>query len=153
QVADLVEEQGALIRALEAAGFLLRGARERAALVTEQLALDEVLGNRRAVELDERLPRAPRQAMNRLRHQILARAVLAGEEPLGLRRRHAPAVGQQLLNRRALAEDAQVARRVSGGSLAQRRELGRLREHREQLLGIDRLLDEVERAALERRHG
>src|SRR5204862_1385433 len=108
-----------LIRALEAAGLLLRGAGERAALVTEQLALDEVLGNRRAVELDERFPRAPRQAMDRLGHQVLARAVLAGDEHLGLRRRHAPHVGEQLLNRRALAQDAEISRRVAGRGMAQ----------------------------------
>ena len=53
-VADLVEEDRAAVGRLEHAAPLGHRAGERAALVAEQLALDQLLGNRRAVDLDER---------------------------------------------------------------------------------------------------
>src|SRR5262249_40933507 len=43
-VADLVEEQRAAVRLLEETAFSRRRARERAALVSEELALDELAG-------------------------------------------------------------------------------------------------------------
>src|SRR5205814_2527117 len=49
QLADLVEEHGAAVGRLEEAGARLRGAGEGAALVAEQLALEERLGERGAV--------------------------------------------------------------------------------------------------------
>src|SRR5204863_3481295 len=52
-VADLVEEDGAPRRRLEQAGLRLRRTRERALLVTEQLALEQALGHGRAVDRDE----------------------------------------------------------------------------------------------------
>ena len=58
EVAHLVEEQGALVRQLEAAQPALGGAGEGAALVAEHLGLDQLARNRRAVHRDERL-RAP----------------------------------------------------------------------------------------------
>ena len=53
QVADLVEEDRALVGRLELADLLLVGAGERAPLVTEQLALQQIVGHGRAVHLDE----------------------------------------------------------------------------------------------------
>ena len=55
QLADLVEEQRAAVGRLEQAALLRLGVGEGAALVAEQLALEQVLGQRRAVDLDERL--------------------------------------------------------------------------------------------------
>ena len=52
-VADLVEEQRAAVGLLEPADALLVGAGERALLVAEQLGLEQVLLERRAVHLDE----------------------------------------------------------------------------------------------------
>ena len=57
-LADLVEEEGAALRGLEQAGLGLDRAGERAALVAEQLALQQRRGERRAVEADERLVRS-----------------------------------------------------------------------------------------------
>ena len=51
---DLVEEQRAAVGELEAAGAAIGGAGERALLVAEDLALEQRLGNRRAVDGDER---------------------------------------------------------------------------------------------------
>ena len=58
QLADLVEEQRAAVRLLEDAGAIGDRAGERAARVAEQLGLDEIVGQRRAVERAERLVRA-----------------------------------------------------------------------------------------------
>ncbi len=53
-VADLVEQQRAAVGRLEQADPVLRSARERAARVAEELALEERLGDRAAVDGDER---------------------------------------------------------------------------------------------------
>src|SRR5260370_170117 len=87
-VADLVEEEGALIGQLELAAPPRHRAGERAALVPEQLGLDQLLRDRRAVHLDEG-PVAPRgERVDGAGHQLLARAVLALDE-------HAPARGRR----------------------------------------------------------
>ena len=58
-VADLVEEQRAAVGLLEAAAPLRLRAGEGAALVAEQLGLEQVLRDRRGVDRDEGLaPRA-----------------------------------------------------------------------------------------------
>ena len=61
-LADLVEEERSALRLLEEALLLLDGARERAALVAEELGLEEVLGHRAAVDRDERAGRARAEA-------------------------------------------------------------------------------------------
>ena len=57
QIADLVEEQRAAVGQLELADALLQRAGERALLVAEQRALDQLARNRRHVDGDERAPR------------------------------------------------------------------------------------------------
>ena len=52
-VADLVEEQGAALGQLDLADVRLDRAGERAALVAEQLGLEQVFGDRGAVDGDE----------------------------------------------------------------------------------------------------
>ena len=60
------------------------GARERAALVTEELTLDELLGQRRAVDRDER-PRLPRRVdVDGAREEPFARPGLAAKEHRGV---------------------------------------------------------------------
>ena len=56
QVADLVEEEGAAVGELEAAGTGADGAGERPLLVPEQLALEQGGGDRGAVDLDQTVP-------------------------------------------------------------------------------------------------
>ena len=59
QLADLVEEERAAVRPARSSPAWRRDrAGERALLVTEQLALEQVLGDRRAVDVDERRARA-----------------------------------------------------------------------------------------------
>src|SRR5262249_55155491 len=60
QLADLVEEQGAAVRRLERAEARVRGARERSAPGTEELAREELARDRSAVHGDERTIRDAR---------------------------------------------------------------------------------------------
>src|SRR5216117_4194925 len=79
-VAHLVEEERAAVGRLELPLAPRDGARERALLVAEELALDQLLAERRAVHLDQRLraPRAP--VVERVRHQLLAGAARAADQ-------------------------------------------------------------------------
>jgi hypothetical protein len=79
-VADLVEEQRSAVGELEAAALLLYRARKRAALVTEELALDQLRGDRGAVHFDEGAVRALRRAVDRARDELFAGAGLAGDQ-------------------------------------------------------------------------
>ena len=76
-VPHLVEEDRALVGELELADLLLGGAGERALLVAEELALDQLLGDGRAVHLDEGLVLAQAVAVDGAGHQLLAHAALA----------------------------------------------------------------------------
>ena len=86
-VADLVEEDRAAVRQLELAAPICHGAGERAAHVPEELALDQLLGNGRAVDLDERPGAAKAQRVDVARHQLLAGSVLAEDQHASVRRR------------------------------------------------------------------
>src|SRR5262249_30085332 len=79
-VADLVQEESALVRELEAADPLGEGARERALLVAEELALEQAARERGAIELDERAVLAPTEPVDRVRDQLLPGAGLALDE-------------------------------------------------------------------------
>ena len=67
-------------RRLQQAQLRLHGARERAALVAEELALQQRLGQGRAVEADVRSAAPRGRAVNGLGEQLLADAGLAGDE-------------------------------------------------------------------------
>src|SRR5205085_8868500 len=79
-VADLVEEDRAAVALLELADLLLRCAGERSLLVAEELRLDQLLGNRRAVHLHEALAAAQAVAMNGPRDQLFADAAFTGDQ-------------------------------------------------------------------------
>ena len=86
-LADLVEEQRAAVGQLETALPPIGRAGERALLVAEDLALEQRLGNRRAVDRHKRKRRARAELVDRLRDQLLAGARLAGDEHRRARRR------------------------------------------------------------------
>ena len=86
-VADLVEEQRAAVGGLELAAAARHGAGEGAALVAEELGLDQLLGDGGAVDLDEGRLAPRRQGVDGAGHQLLAGAVLAVDE-------HAPVGGR-----------------------------------------------------------
>jgi hypothetical protein len=66
----------------EQAAPLHDGAGERPARMTEQLRLDEVVGQRRAVDVAESPIAARAQLMNRARDQLLADAAFPSERPV-----------------------------------------------------------------------
>ena len=80
KIADLVEEDGPAIRRLELADLELMRTGEGAALVPEELALQQLARDRRAVDLDERAALAHRLLVDRARDHVLARAGLAHDE-------------------------------------------------------------------------
>ena len=112
-VADLVEEQRAAIGELELAAALLGRAGERALLVAEQLALDQLGRDRRAVELHERPVLALGVLVHRARDELLAGAVLAGDQHAPGARRGLRHLIEDRLHRGALADHREVGRRTS----------------------------------------
>ena len=80
QFADFVEEQRAAVGFLEFADASVDGARERALLVAEQDAFDQVFRDRAAVDGDERLAGALAFALDGACDQFLADAALAFDE-------------------------------------------------------------------------
>ena len=88
-LADLIEEDRALVRQLEAPAALLHRARERRLLVAEELRARSAsarIGG--AVHAHERAVRSPRMPVDRARNQFLAGAGLAQDQHGGIRRRH-----------------------------------------------------------------
>ena len=104
-LADLVEHQRAAARQLEQADLVLQRAGERALLVAEELRLDQVLRNRRAVDLDERALGAQAAQVQRVGDQFLAGAVLALDQDVGVARRHRFDELEELAHLLALADD------------------------------------------------
>jgi hypothetical protein len=79
-VADLVEEDRAAVRRLELADAARVGAGERALLVTEELALDQLARDRGAVHRDEGARAACAALVERLGDELLAGAALAADQ-------------------------------------------------------------------------
>ena len=135
------------------------GAGERALLVTEDLALEQRLGNRGAVDRDERKRRARTELMDRLRHELLARARFAGDEHRRLGRRrlldhlidlpHLRTVADERAERAVLAELASQRLHLAHRLQA----LDDLVEQDFQALDIDRLGQVVVRAFFHRLDG
>ncbi len=78
---------------------------ERALLVTEQLALQQTLGQRRTVHRDERRPRSRALRVDRPRQPLLPYARLAQNEQRRVRRRHPGRQRQQVLHRQAVRHE------------------------------------------------
>ena len=121
--------------------------------VAEELRLDQLLGDRRAVHLHEPLAAAQAVAVDRPRDELLADAALALNEHRRVGRRRAADGGHHLLERGALADhlvadlDGLLERSVL---VAQPPLVERVAQAHEHALARERLLDEVERALLGR---
>jgi hypothetical protein len=83
-LADLVEHQRAARGQLQQPDLVGGGAGEGALLVAKQLRLDQVLGQRRAVDLDERALGPAAAHVDRVGNQLLARAVLPLDQDVGV---------------------------------------------------------------------
>ena len=73
--------------------------------MTEQLALDELVGDRSTVHRDEGAALARAQLVHGARDELLARTALARDEDGRLRRRHLGDDAQDLLHRRRVGDD------------------------------------------------
>ena len=139
-------------------GLRCDGAGERALLVAEQLGLEQVLGDRRAVDRDERPVGARAERVQRAREQLLAGAALAFEQHRRVGRRRAVQRQRHLLQRRhrrrrsaARRGAARAPPSAACSRSRSRRCVERALDHQQQMIGIDRLGEEVERAFLHRR--
>src|SRR5262249_20059102 len=149
-----VEKDGAAIRLLEFADLLLRRAGERSLLVPEQLRLDQLLRNRRAVDLDEPLAAPVAVAVNGARDELLPDAALSLNEHGGIGRRRPRHRVHHLPEPRAFADHLVpdfgllLQRAVL---VAQPPVLEYVADGDEQTIrALERLVEEVRRPALDR---
>ena len=129
QRADLVEQQGAAVGLDDPADLGGEGAREGAFLMAEQLAVDDVGGDRLAIDGDQRAAGAQAGGVDRAGEGFLAGAGLADDQDrqavargLGGDRQRGAEIGRgadQLLERQfrrdLLGDGAQARRRPGGG--------------------------------------
>ena len=154
-VADLVEEERAAFRLLEAPGRALRGAGEGAALMPEQFGLDKVLRDRGHVDGNERTVAPAAIVVQGARDQLLSRPGLARNRH---RKVHADQPGDDpvdFLHRRRAADQGQAVGLVLvplDGLLGERGAQGP-RDNSDQLRDVERLGQIFECAPLRRRDG
>ncbi len=91
---------------LELADLPRHRAGEGAALVAEQLALQDVARDGAAVDGQEPLVAARARTVERVGHQLLAGAAVADDEHAGARGRHQPHLLEEVLHGRRAADDA-----------------------------------------------
>ena len=108
---DFVEKQHAAGGQLDLTGLGLLGAGERAALVAEELRLEQLLGERRAVQGDERAAASRGCAMDESGDDFLAGAGLTGHEHGRVRLRDLGRLLQHLVPFRGFAHDADLSLR------------------------------------------
>jgi hypothetical protein len=101
QLAHLVQVDGARVGQLEQALLVRLGPAERALLVPEQLALDKVVGERRAVDVHPRLGRPQRIVVQAPRHHLLPRPALTQDDDRRVGLGHALDPPQQVPHGRA----------------------------------------------------
>src|SRR6266478_7919751 len=115
-LADLVEEQRATVRDLESSDLLRDRAGESAALVTEELALEETRWNGGAVDLHERARAPPAAVVDGACDELLTGARLPENEHGRVGRRDDLHLLQGVPQRGALADD--LLERALGPDLA-----------------------------------
>ena len=89
ELTDFIEKHGPALGNFELALLLDNGSGEGALLVAEELAFEQRLGQRGAIDRHARLVGACAVAMNGARHQLFARSALAEDQDGNLPRRHA----------------------------------------------------------------
>ena len=107
-LAHLVEEEHAAVGLLDAAGLGVDRAGERAALVAEQLRLEQLIGQRRAVDGDERAMAPPRAVVDEPSHDLLAGARFPGQQDGGLGLRHSCGMREHVLPLPRMTDHAPV---------------------------------------------
>jgi hypothetical protein len=154
-VADLVEEERAGGRLLEAADAARQSAGEGALFMTEQLAFDEFAGNRRHINGDEGPVPTLTVVVERPRHQFLAGAGLARDHHRQVRLHQPGQHAVDVLHGRRAADERQALFVDPGLPVVEDRMRlrQRLLDDTDQLVQIERLRQIVEGAALVGAHG
>src|SRR3989441_475256 len=148
---DLVEEKRAPVRLLEQASLVAGGARKGTAGVAEQRGLDEILGQRSAVDLHPRPAAPPAPLVERVGDELLAGPALADDQHVGVGVRDRRDRFQDALDPGRLPEDLAV-----GGAIGEAApQVGvlddeppvveRAPHETEELIRIERLLEDMER--------
>ncbi len=146
QLAHLVEKQCATVGGLEQAGLVLDGTGETALFMAEELAFQQMFGDGAAVDRHERAIGAGAGGVDQPGGQFLAGTGFAADQHRCLAARqfadHLPGP----LHDRRLAQQLRLVggNRLLSGAQAQGR-ADQVTQHRQ----LERLLDEVEGAALE----
>ncbi len=152
EVADLVEEDRAAVGGDELADLLAHRAGEAPLLVAEELRLDQLFGDRRAVDADEWLVAPRRAVVDGARHELLAGAALARDQHRGgSRRRALDRLAQAAHGRRASHQRLHAALRDGAPLLAgvptQAPGFDRVAQREQNPVALERFLEEVEGAA------
>ena len=134
QLADLVQEQGPAGGELQLADLAPDGSGEGPLLVAEQLALQDLVRDRAAIQGQEALLPAGAGVVQGLGDEFLPGAALAQDEHGGAARRDLPHLLEQVLHRRRLAHD-----RVEAEALVEH--LAQVRHLVAQLPVLDQLVD------------
>src|SRR5690606_22560659 len=113
ELADLIEKDRSRVGELEASFLPHRRAGERAALVSEELALDQGLGKSRAIDRDEGSPTARAVVVDRGGDELLSGAGLALDEDRHRRRRGFLDEVEHAADRGGVADDAAVLRELA----------------------------------------
>ena len=111
KIADFVEEQRTAVGGLDLAQRLLGGPGERPLLVAEELALEQGVRNRRAVDRDEALFPARREIVQRPGEELLARPRFTEDQDRCGRRRDLLDRAADAQHRRITGDDARHRRR------------------------------------------
>ncbi len=159
-VADLVEEERAAAGGLEAADAAFVGAGERAALMAEELAFEEVARDRRAVQRHERAAPARRVHVDGACDQLLAGAALALDEDGRVAVGEAADGLEDLLHRHAGADERDAGlvasdhlRADAADGILEPVHFGGTRDECPHLVEIEGLREVVEGAAFHRFDG
>ncbi len=119
----------------------------------EQLGLEQVAGNRRSVECDERLAGAGAVIVERPRHELFTCARFSCDENGDTRACEAPDGAKHLLHRRRAPEELGNTRRARAVTVDDRAGVGRPLHERYRLVDVEGLRQIFERAAFVSRYG
>ena len=158
-IGDLVQENRAAHRGFELALLAVLRAGEGALLVAEQLAFDQGLRQRAAVDHHERVVAPRAQAVDGAGHQFLSGAAFALDQHGGIDSGHRFDLLAHVAHRVAHAD--QLAERVVFGQLLPQQPvlpfqpvlLQRVARHHRKVVRVERLGDVIEGAVLEGAHG
>ncbi len=152
-VADFIEKERAALGLLEAAAPLGLCAREGAALVAEQLGLQQVLGDGGGVDGHEGAARHGRVLVQRARHQFLARARLARDQHRDLALAEPADGAKDVLHGRRLAQHLGLQRGLCLGHVLAQAFLDGAADELHRLGQVEGFGQVLEGSALEGRDG